>query len=464
MIEPKRVFHYFKEVSNIPRPSGNEEGISNYLRDTGNSLGLKTIQDEFGNVIIFKPASLGYETSPVIILQGHMDMVPEKSADSTHDFNTDPIMLLVEGDIIKGYNTTLGADNGIALGIILAILEDSSLKHGPIEAVFTTSEETTMAGANGISENILNGKYLINVDSEDEGVLTAGSAGGIQYIGQFIFSLETIPEDLSVYTVNFSGLLGGHSGMEIDSNRGNIIKIMADFMEKSEGCLIDFDSGTKHNAIPRMGSIKIAMETSPEKLVEEILEKYGSVEGELSIEVVPSTGDTGLSRESTKDFAKYLLEIPTGVNSYTGGKKFVESSSNLAIVKKLMDRFTIEVSIRSSANAKQEELVEKFTEISKKYGVEYSFGNSYPTWEYRETSHLREIALLLYREMYKKDLKVEITHGGLECGVFYEKYPDIDIISIGPNIRGAHTPDECLSISSTERIYNFILKLMEKLI
>lgn len=468
-IEPTLVFKYFEEISQIPRASGNELGISNYLVKFANDRNLEVIQDEKLNVIIRKKASLGYENSKAIILQGHMDMVPEKGEHSAHDFEKDPIELIVEGDTLHANDTTLGADDGIGVAMALAVLDDDSVLHGPLEVLITVSEETDLGGALALSDSVLKGDYLINIDSEEEGIMTVGSAGGELYTGYFTPEITSIPNEYKSYEFNFTGLTGGHSGNEIANPKGNMIVVMADFISKlSDSILIDFSCGTKDNAIPRMGKLKIALKNvdNINLVFEELYEKYKNIDGKLSISYGEiNSSSTAQSRISTAKFAEYLLSLPTGVNSFIDEKnKIVASSSNLAIVTK-KDNSDYEVwdSIRFSAESLLDDFKEKFNEVSKNYQVTFNYSNYYPEWEYKKESEFREIAMNLYEKMYNKKMTLEITHGGLECGVFYVKYKNLDMISIGPDISGAHTTTESLSISSTKRVYDYLIELLNSL-
>ncbi|MGO3751904.1 MAG: beta-Ala-His dipeptidase, partial [Peptoniphilaceae bacterium] len=464
-LEPKKVFKYFQEISSIPRSSGNEKDISNYLVEFANKRNLEVIQDKALNVIIKKDATKNHKNSKGVILQGHMDMVPEKDDDSKHNFNTDPIELIVDGDEIHANKTTLGADNGIGIAMALAILDSNEIDHPALEVLITVSEETNLGGAIALDDNILTGEYLINIDSEEEGITTVGSAGGELYMSYFSPELDQIDSELNCYEFIFSGFTGGHSGMEIANPKGNMIVVMADFInELEDSMLIDFNSGSKDNAIPRSGKIKLAIknEKNIDKAIDKLKLKYSNIEGKLNITYSKiSYFDTGQSKESTRRFANYLLELPTGVDKFTDeSKSFVASSSNLAIVKKI-DNGAYEIwnSIRFNKESLMEEFKEKFNKISEKYKVDYNYSNFYPEWEYKEDSKLRELTMDLYKNMYGKEMTIDITHGGLECGVFYQKYKNLDMISIGPNIRGAHTPQETLSISSTKRVYDFIINL-----
>ena len=469
-LEPKKVFKYFEEISKIPRGSGNEKAISDYLVNFAKERNLEVYQDEALNVIIKKPGTKGYENSKKIILQGHMDMVNEKSEDSDHDFDKDPIEIILDGDFIHANKTTLGADNGIGVAMSLAILDSDNIEHAPLEVLVTVSEETDMHGAQVLSDSILEGDYLINIDSEEEGIMTVASAGGELYFAHYTPELEEIPKDYKFYDVKFSGFLGGHSGGEIANNRGNMVKVMADFLVNlKDVMLIDFLSGSKDNAIPSNGIIKLAIKDNSEfdDLIKSLYEKYKSIEGNLNIVYSDGLNEkTAQSIESTKDFANYLLDQHTGVKAFTDEtKEFVELSSTLAIVKKIEDgTYEIWNSMRFGKRNEFEEFKNDFVEMSKKYpNAKYEFTNYYPEWEYKEDSKLRDIARDLYKDFTGKTMEIDITHGGLECGVFYIKYKHLDMISIGPDIFEAHTPRERASVSSIKRMYEYIIELLKHL-
>lgn len=457
-MKPERVFYYFREISNIPRCSGNERGISDYIKSVGEGLGLYTKQDELLNVYIRKEASKGAENAPGVIIQGHMDMVCEKSTDSSHDFSKDKIEWVEKGDLLFANNTTLGADNGIAIAMALAILEDDTISHPQIEVIITTGEETEMEGALKLSKNLLKGDYLLNIDSEEEGILTLGSAGGILYTGKL--SPEYDEKEANMVKLKFDGFFGGHSGMDIDKDRRNMIKVLVDFA-KSYNCGIgDILSGTKDNAIPRMGYISVEEDSSLPELIKEFEKKYS---GEESLKITLEESFTG--KKFTDGFRKKLFgiltELPSGVNSKdeTG----VESSSNLAVVEKTDDKYKILDSIRSSNNHVLNDMMENFRKISEQYGVAVDFSGEYPSWEKRDHSTLQKIANDVYERVTGKKFENVVIHAGLECGAIYEKYPNLDIISFGPDIKDAHTPKENLSISSTERVFDYTVELIEEI-
>lgn len=461
-IEPKKVFDYFEAISQIPRESGNEKGISDYLKKLGEEKGYKVVQDEVNNIIMEVPATPGYEDKKTVILQGHMDMVCEKGKDSDHDFNNDPIELIVDGDKLHANDTTLGADNGIGVAMALALAEE---EHGPLRVIVTVSEETTMLGAKEIDAKHLEGDYLINIDSEEEGVLTVSSAGGKLLLAKF----KTEREDYSgeIFEVHLHGLLGGHSGMEIANNKGNMIKVIAEMLDKISGArLSKIDCGTKQNAIPREGKVSVVCDEG--KLISAIdyvKEKFKDVEGDLQIEYKKeNVEEKVMTEENTKKFVEFLLELPTGPNTFLNeAEKVLESSSNLAIVKDNGEDIDVNVSLRYASSSLEEEFGNKYIEIADKYDATSEWQHSYPEWEFKKESNFREIVEKLYKEIAGHEMKEEFTHGGLECGVFYKKNPNLDIISIGPDTWGAHTQKETLSIPSTQRVYEHLVEVLKNI-
>lgn len=470
-LKPERVFYYFEELSKIPRESGNEKAISDYLIKFGKKLNLETFQDENNNVIIRKKSKKGYENYPGIIIQGHMDMVCEKEEDSNHDFSKDPLDLIINGNIITANKTTLGGDNGIAIAMGMAILEDNHLKCGTLELLGTTSEETTLGGALALKPNLLEGKMLINIDSEDEGVLTVGSAGGVEIDANLTIKKQKILGKY-IYTIELLNLKGGHSGTEINKERGNSNKIMMELLENllsnSNIKLSSISGGTKDNAIPRTAKAIISSENNINALLEnnckKIIAKYSTFETniEFKLSCEENKEIEVISDENFKNYLKIIKEVPTGVGTFMKEyPNIVESSDNLAIVRTLENTITIILSLRSSDPKILNELKEKISNILKNNGANFEFSDGYPEWKYKPHSPLRDKALEIYKKMYGKDMVVEVIHAGLECGALSQNYPDLDFISIGPNLKDVHTPNEYIEIDSTERVYEYILNLIQ---
>lgn len=457
-LKPERVFHYFREISDIPHESHNEKAISDYIYNFGKKLGLETKQDDLLNVYIRKPATKGYENKPGIILQGHMDMVCEKATSSNHNFATDKIEWVIKDDLIFANDTTLGADDGIAVAMAMAILEDENLVHPELEVIITVAEETTMGGALGLEKGLLKGKYLFNIDSEEEGILTLGSAGGTLFKTNLELKFEN--KEVELVKLHFDGYFGGHSGMEIGKNRRNMIKTIAEFIKESGLSIASVDCGNKDNAIPRVGELVIENSSSLDELIAKFTEKYNGEE-QLTIDKKEIFKGKVLTNALKDVLVEVLEALPTGVN--TQDETGIISSSNLAIVQTTENEILIRDSIRSASISILEEMKNSFAKIAEKFCLNYEFAGGYPSWEKKENSSLQKYANKVYKDLTGKEFENIIIHAGLECGAIYEKYPNLELISFGPDIRGAHTPKENISISSTERVYDFTLKLIEEI-
>lgn len=462
-LQPQRVFYYFSKLMEIPRPSFHEKEVSDFLVKTGKELNLETYQDESLNVVIKRNASKGYEDAPKVVIQGHMDMVASKTDDSNHDFLKDPIIPVIDGNYLTAKETTLGADNGIAVAMGLALLEDENYVGPQLELLVTTEEETSMAGALNLANDVLEGEYLINLDSEEEGILTVGSAGGITF---FVDEKIEDQEEKDGFEIKVSGLLGGHSGMDINDNRGNSIKVVAKILEnvKSEITIGQFNAGSLDNIIPSSGSLKIfgsnleELENAKEKAIEE----FKDVKGELKIDINEESGKS-YSKDLSEKIIKMIIEIPSGKNSMMKDGITVESSDNLALVKEEDGSVKSEISLRSSDNDVLDELSKEIKTILENLGINYKIDSIYPGWEYRENSKLRPLAQEIYKKLEGKEFETIVIHAGLECGALYEKYPNMDIISIGPNITGAHSPDEKVEIESVQRVYEYVQELLKEI-
>lgn len=462
-LQPQRVFYYFSKLMEIPRPSFHEKEVSDFLVKTGKELNLETYQDESLNVVIKRNASKGYENAPKVVIQGHMDMVASKTDDSNHDFLKDPIIPVIDGNYLTAKDTTLGADNGIAVAMGLALLEDENYVGPQLELLVTTEEETSMAGALNLANDVLEGEYLINLDSEEEGILTVGSAGGITF---FVDEKIGDQEEKDGFEIKVSGLLGGHSGMDINDNRGNSIKVLAKILEniKSEITIGEFNAGSLDNIIPSSASLKIfgsnleELENAKEKAIEE----FEDVKGELKIDINEASGKS-YSKDLSEKIIKMIIEIPSGKNSMMKDGITVESSDNLALVKEEDGSVKSEISLRSSDNDVLDELSKEIKTILENLGINYKIDSIYPGWEYREDSKLRPLAQEIYKKLEGKEFETIVIHAGLECGALYEKYPNMDIISIGPNITGAHSPDEKVEIESVQRVYEYVQELLKEI-
>ena len=478
-LKPERVFYYFGELSRIPRESGNEKAVSDFLVDTAKKLGLEVYQDKINNIVIKKPATKGYENSDGVILQGHMDMVCEKELDSNHNFKTDGIDLIVDGKFLRANKTTLGADNGIAVAMGLAILEDDTIEHPELELLVTVEEETTMRGALELEENILTGKMLINIDSEEEAWVTVGSAGGKEIDIRFNEEKEKFENDNSdFYRLEVKNLFGGHSGVEINKNRLNANKVMSEVVTEIKKDfdinLCDVKGGSKHNAIPRECYFDIAIDKSfsqnfiieSRKIFEKYKNKYINQDSNITFEI--SKLENKYSENYPNNLFEKLLgllnDLPTGVNTWLKEyPEIVESSNNLAIIKVIDDKITITISLRSSEPSILNSLEEKIVTIAKKYSASYKEIGAYPEWRFKPISRLRDTAVKTYQDLFNEKMQVTVIHAGLECGAISMHYPDLDMISIGPNIYDVHTPKEKMEITSVEKYYKYLVELLKNL-
>lgn len=475
-IKPERVMYHFEEISKIPRCSHEEQRISDHLVAFGKNLDLETIQDEALNVIIKKPGYKGYENSPTVVLQGHMDMVGEKTNESNHDFSTDQIKIEIDGDYIIARETTLGADNGIAVAMALSILESKDIPHPPLEVLITSNEEAGMTGAYALDPKHIDGKILINMDSEEEGTILVSCAGGERNLVTIPVKWEEIPKGQESYELVVTGLQGGHSGLEIDKGRANSNKIMGRTLYKLDDMVnISYiEGGSKSNAIPRYSK---AILTIDKDKVEDVQSKLAGVEKEIKTEYHISDKDIKLvlkklQKNNNKIFSKQtginlirsLMLIPNGIQSMSKDiEGLVESSINLGVVQTLEDSITIESAIRSSVGSLKSYISSQIEIMANLIGVQWKSISSYPAWEYNSESYIREIFKDAYRDIYGQDINIAAIHAGLECGVFDQKFEDMDMISFGPNMYGVHAPGEKLNIESTERIYKLLINVLERI-
>lgn len=477
-LEPFKVFEFFEEISNIPRGSSNEKAISDYLVKFANDRGLWIFQDKYLNVIIKKEASIEFLNSPTVILQGHMDMVCEKNRETVHDFLNDPIKLYVDGDFVKAKGTTLGADNGIAIAMSLALLDDKDAKHPPLEVVITTEEETGMYGADNIDASMLSGKYLINIDSEDEGEFLTSCAGGARIDTILPIKKTDARKNDVQYSLMVSGLKGGHSGVEIDKQRGNSIKILAQILFDIDNTfdifINDINGGSKDNAIPREAEAIINLKIEDEEFLSKhidnlkiiLKDELSGIDDNLSISFRKIENHS--NKIFTKDFSTKLIStlllIPSGVLAMSKTLSgLVETSSNLGVLITSDKEVKITCSIRSSVNSKKVTMINQITSLGKLVNSKVEIRGNYPGWEYNSHSELREIFITEYKEMYGKDSRLAAIHAGVECGIFAGKIKDLDMIAFGPNIFNAHNPDECMSISSVKRTWEFLNRVLIKI-
>ncbi len=466
----EKVFFYFNELSRIPRGSGNTSAVSDYCARFARERGLEVIRDEYGNVIIKKDASLGYENAPVTILQGHLDMVCIAEEGREADFEKEPISVITDGGFLTADGTTLGADNGIAVAMILTILDSSDLPHPPLEAVLTTDEEVGLIGASNLDVSALRGRRLINMDSEEEGVITVSCAGGLRALARL--SLTRGSFDGDCVKISVTGLRGGHSGIDINRGRANANKLIAAILkalsEKYDIRLADISGGLRDNAIPAQASAIVSIKGGDihsviEEETERIKERYADTEDGVRIELEAAEPCETFDKHSTDAAVSLIYESPDGVTAMskdiTGP---VQTSLNLGTVRVCDGALEAAYSLRSSVNSEKAELCGRLFRIAEKYGGSVSTSGEYGAWEYRSVSPLRELATEVFADMYGKEPETAAIHAGLECGIFADKIEGLDAISIGPEILDVHTPDERLDIASAKRVYAYILEILKR--
>ena len=474
-LEPKEVFRFFEEICQVPHGTFDTKRISDYCVAFAKERGLACIQDETNNIIISKPGTVGYENSEPVIIQGHMDMVCEKRPESNHDFKKDPLELYVEDGYVKAKDTTLGGDDGIAVAMALAILDSKDIPHPPIEAVFTVDEEIGMGGAENIDLSVLKGKKLINIDSEEEGILTVGCAGGFGYNTEIPVTRENAEGEK--ISIRIHGLLGGHSGAEIHKQRGNGHKMMGRLLNhvslETDIRLISIAGGTKNNVISSecKAEILVAKEDA-DKVKASVAELKATWDKEflgkepgltVDVEEESVSGVAVMNAESTKRVITYFIICPNGVQCYDRELEgLVETSLNLGIVETTKDTVKLESLVRSSMESKKADMKEILDTCAQVVGASGKVQGGYPAWEYKKDSKVRELVLDVYRDLYQKEPKIEAIHAGLECGILSEKIENLDCVSFGPDNFDIHTPKERLSISSTERVWKFILEFLKR--
>lgn len=469
-----RVFHYFQEISKIPHGSGNTKAISDYCVTFAKDHQLEYYQDDLNNVIIIREASEGYEDHKPYIIQGHLDMVCEKNSNVEFDFEKDALDLYIEDGFIKARGTTLGADDGIAIAYGLALLEKKELKSPRLEVVFTVDEETGMYGAEAIDLSMLKGRDWLNLDSSEEGAFLCGCAGGIStYIE---FPLEYINVWGNRYVLKIYDLEGGHSGDKIHEGHGNptimIGRILQDLSAKCEISLVNITGGRKGNAIPRDSEVTFvggeSQRTLIKKIIEEwkktLIDEYISIDPDIKIELMIENADEYqcVTKDIQNKIISTLILIPNDV--VTMSKEFpghVESSTNAGICYMTDEKFSINSFVRSNVYSKKRMIADKIKCLAKALGGNYIEKDDYPAWEYRKESSLRDNLLTVYRELYKEDPRMDIIHAGLECGLFQKKINNLDCVAFGPTTYGIHTPKERMEIASVERVWEFLLKLLE---
>lgn len=475
--DPSLVWKNFYALTQIPRPSKKEGKAVEYLYGFGKSLGLETIKDEVGNIIIKKPATPGMEGRRGVILQGHIDMVPQKNADKVHDFEKDPITTLVDGDWVRADGTTLGADNGLGVAVALSVLESRDLKHGPVEVLVTVDEETGMTGANALKPGLLDGDILINLDSETEGELYVGCAGGLDATASLKYEMKPAPAGYKAYRISAKGMKGGHSGMDIILYRANANKVLARVLVPllRDGVkLVSVDGGNMRNAIPREAFADVLV---PEGMVSAVESHIASVQKDIRNEYAATDPDAGLLMEPLASTpASYIddaaaLAMFRAVNACPNGvwrmsdavPGLVETSNNVAIVSAADGLFQVKTLMRSSVDSEKEALAEEFRSLFELAGAETSFTGGYSGWAPNSNSLILHTMKKVYSGMYGKEPAVMAIHAGLECGILGGTYPHWDMVSCGPTILSPHSPDERVNIPSVKKWWDFLVKVLEEI-
>ncbi len=450
MINMKTWLDYFKEICLIPREAGNEDGIRAYLLSFAKENGFEGLRDKDGNIIIKAPATKGYENKTTVILQGHMDMVCVKRPESEHDFTKDPIEMCIDGDIITAKNTSLGGDNGIAMALAMAVLTDPQAQHGPVEVLITYSEETGLYGAMNVDASMLSGKKLLNLDSEEENIITVGCAGGLNLFFDKKINRISVPENYKTVSVSVSGLPGGHSGSEIHLDRPNAIKVLADkISEFNDYMLVTFEGGTRDNVIPSSAKAVIAI---PEDTTLD-----------CGFENVKSCGKATDAKTSA-EIINCLKNAYHGVHTWskviTG---VVETSNNLAIAQLKEDSMYVNVNIRSLIETEKKETAVKIENYFKDFGFTFTTNGGYPGWQPNPDSEFTKQCCSAWKKVSGRNAIVTSVHAGLECGIIADKIPGLDCVSMGPELHDVHSVNENLSISSTDRIFGFIKELLKSI-
>ena len=477
-LKPACVFEQFAKINEIPRPSKREEKIIEYLKKFGEERGLETVVDETGNVIIRKGATPGYEKKKTVILQSHMDMVCEKLVDIEFDFDNDPIQTYVDGEWLAAKGTTLGADDGIGCAIEMAILDSNDIEHGPLECVFTRDEETGLTGAEGMKSGFMTGDMLINLDSEDEGQIFVSCAGGRNTTAKFRYEKENAPEGLFFMKASLKGLVGGHSGDDINKKRGNALKIIARFLylvqEKYGLRLASFNAGKLHNAIPRDGIAIFGVPADKKENVKadwnvfaaEVADEYHVTEKSMQFSMESTDSEKVLPLETSTKLIRALQAVDNGVFAMCQDEALawmVETSNNVASVETTDTEVTIVSSQRSNVMSALDNQAATIKALFQLAGAEVVQGDGYPAWKMNPDSKLTAIAVEKYKKLFGKEPKVLGIHAGLECGLFSEKYPNLDMVSFGPTLRGVHSPDERLHIPTVQMVWDHLLEILKSI-
>jgi dipeptidase D len=478
ILEPQALWSYFYTLCRIPRGSGNTEAVQRWLLDFAAAHGLESRQDKVGNVLIRKPASPNKQAAAPVVLQAHMDMVCEKNADTVHDFKTDPIQPVIDGEWLKANGTTLGADNGIGMAAQLAVLADTTLEHGPVECLFTVDEETGLSGAFGLEPGFFEGRTLINLDSEDDGELFIGCAGGMNSHIMFHFETEPVHDTLFFFTLQVKGLQGGHSGDDIEKGRGNANHLLArtlwQLSREVDLRLAAFTGGNLSNAIPREASCLAAVPSSQKEtvrvqlnyLLADLEDEYRLTDPKLAIELSSTTPPAVMLTKTDSDrFIQAMYACPTGVMAMSFALPgLVETSLNLASVKPVdATNWLITTSQRSSVESAKHALSQRLEAFFTLADMRISHTEGYPGWKPNPDSALVNLVATTHKDLFGKDPHIRAIHAGLECGLFLLKYPHLDMVSFGPTMRGVHSPDERLHIPTVQPFWALLTETLKRL-
>ncbi|RKZ50647.1 MAG: hypothetical protein DRR16_17265 [Candidatus Parabeggiatoa sp. nov. 3] len=473
----EEILKWFEQINQIPRCSKNEEAIRNWLINWAQENRFAVVTDKVQNLLIKVPASPGYEKSPIVVLQGHLDMVCEKTSDSDHDFTTDPIKLIYQGEWLTADKTTLGADNGIAIAIAMAYAKDKEVSHPPLELLFTVDEETGLVGASAIEPGFFEGSLLINLDGEDEGHFTVGCAGGLNTDITVPIDLCDVPTGFQLMKINASGMTGGHSGIDINAEKANAIKVLNQTLyaltTQVDIRLVDISGGSVHNAIPRYAEAWVLVQQNKIETVETIVQAtetrlksaYQNTEPDLFIKIEAGEGhyDQAMTLEKTAQIIDFIMVLPHGVSAmFTDMEQVVETSNNLATICIEAGKLKVITSQRSSRESRLEALTHRIEACTRLVGGEAHSKSLYPAWQPNNESKLLAKSVEIYERLFDKTPIVEVMHAGLECGIIGEKIPGMDMISIGPTIKYPHSPNEKLHIGSVGQVWVFLRELLKE--
>jgi dipeptidase D len=475
-LEPQGIWKNFSNLNAVPRASKKETQVIAFIKQFGAALNLPTYEDEVGNVIIKKPASLGMEAKQTIVLQSHLDMVHQKNNDTNFDFATEGIKMYIDGDWVKAQGTTLGADNGLGVATIMHILESTNIAHPAIEALFTIDEETGMTGALALKGGLLDGKIMLNLDTEEDDELTIGCAGGIDVTGNMTYDTTATPENFKCFKINLKGLTGGHSGIDIHKGRGNANKLLNRFLwqlqQEFDFCLGSFEGGSLRNAIPREAIATIAinpdlvskLELSISNFDAILKSEYASTDPKLELTSIAIETIPNIIASSQALIFNIIYSLPHGIyrmDSNIAG--LVQSSNNVSKIIIKDGNINIQCLTRSSVDTEKTDLANKITAIFQMLGATTTYGGSYPGWAPKPDSTIVSLMCTIYKELYNADPKVAACHAGLECGILGTNYPNMQMISFGPTIHGAHSPDEKVQISSVQKFWQYLQETMKRI-